>query len=100
MRTTFIRPAQAEAEEAVAYFDEQREGLGDRFTHDLRATVEAVAARPLSGKIIEGRVRKARFKTFRYNLIYIPDPDEIVIVAVAHHRRRPGYWRARLTHIS
>lgn len=97
MRATFLKPAEAEVAEAIAYFDAQRDGLGDRFEQDLIATVHAVTERPLSGKIVHGRVRKARFRTFRYNLIYIPDPDEVVIVAVAHHRRRPGYWRGRLS---
>ena len=81
-------------------FDEQRAGLGERFERDLITVVQAVTAQPLFGKLIEGRIRIARFKTFRYNLVYIPDPDEIVIVAVAHHRRRPGYWRSRLSLLS
>lgn len=97
MRATFLLPAQAEVDEAVAYFDAQHAGLGDRFEADLLATVHSVTERPLSGKLIGGRVRKMRFRTFRYNVIYVPDPDEIVIIAVAHHRRRPGYWHSRLS---
>ena len=97
MRITFLKPAQAEVDEAVAYFDEQRAGLGDRFEQDLQSTLNFVIEQPTLGKVVGGRVRKMRFRTFRYNLIYIPDPDEIIIVAVAHHRRRPGYWERRLT---
>lgn len=94
----FLRPAEAEADEAVAYFDDQRNGLGDRFEQDLLDTVEFVKAHPLSGKPLTKNVRKVRLRTFRYNVIYVVD-DEIVIVAVAHHRRRPGYWRGRLATI-
>ena len=90
----FLRPAEAEATEAVAYFDSQRSGLGDRFEQDLRETVDFVRERPLSGKPLTNRVRRFPLGTFRYNVV---DGDEIVIVAVAHHRRRPGYWRGRLT---
>jgi toxin ParE1/3/4 len=99
MRARFLRVAELEAGEAVAYFDAQREGLGDRFEQDLRSTVTFIAAHPLSGKAISDRVRKFPLRTFRYNIIYVVDRDEIVIVAVAHHRRRPGYWRARLATI-
>lgn len=96
MRARFLKPAEAEVEEAVAYFDEQREGLGERFEEALSDAVAFVAERPLSGKGISKLVRKFRVRTFSYNLIYAVDADEIVIIAVAHHRRRPGYWRNRL----
>jgi plasmid stabilization system protein ParE len=80
----FLKPAEAEVDEAVAYFDEQRTGLADRFEQDLLATVNFVMDHPRSGKPLNERVRKARFRTFRYNLIYVIDEYEIVIVAVAH----------------
>jgi hypothetical protein len=33
---------------------------------------------------------------FPYAVLYRPDPDEIVVVAVMHQRRRPGYWLGRM----
>jgi plasmid stabilization system protein ParE len=96
MRARFLGPAETEIAEAVAYFDEQRPGLGDRFEQDLQDTVASVTERPLSGKRLTESVRQKRFRTFRYNLIYVIDGDEAIIVAVAHHRRRPGYWLGRL----
>jgi len=97
MRARFLKPAEAELEEAVAYFDEQRPGLGDRFEQDLQSTVTFITDRPLSGKPQTKLVRMFRLRTFRYNVVYVVDRDEVVIVAVAHHRRRPGYWLSRLT---
>lgn len=99
MRARFLRLAEAEVNEAIAYFDQQREGLGDRFEQDLQTTVVFVTEHPLAGKMLSKRVRRFRLRTFRYNVIYIADDKEIVIVAVAHHRRRPGYWRHRLATI-
>lgn len=96
-RARFLKPAEAEVDEAVVYFDEQRAGLGDRFEQDLLATVTFVSEHPLSVKPLTDRVRKFGLRTFRYSLIYVVEEREIVIVAVAHHRRRPGYWRNRLT---
>lgn len=96
MRARFLKPAEAEVDEAVAYFDEQRPGLGDRFERDLQSTITFIVERPLSGKPLTKLVRTFRLHTFRYNVIYVVDADEIVIVAVAHHRRRPGYWQSRL----
>jgi len=97
MQVRFLRPAETEAAEAVAYFDEQREGLGDRFEEDLRNTVGFVGEHPMTGKRLTERVRQFRLRTFRYNVIYVIEAQEIIIVAVAHHRRRPGYWRTRLS---
>jgi plasmid stabilization system protein ParE len=97
MHARFLKSAQLEVDEAVEYFDGQRDGLGDRFEEDLRITVKALLARPLTGSRLTERVRKFRMRTFRYNVIYVLDDDVAVIVAVAHHRRRPGYWQGRLT---
>ena len=96
MQARFLKPAEAEIDEAVLYFDTQRAGLGARFEQDLLATVSFATEHPLSGKPLSESVRKLGFGTFRYNLIYAIDGDEIVILAVAHHRRRPGYWHGRL----
>ena len=93
----FLKPAEAEAHEAAAYFDEQRAGLGDRFEQDLLAAVNFVIEHPLAGNSMNKHVRKFRLRTFRYNLIYAIDAGEVIIVAVAHHKRRPGYWGGRLT---
>ena len=97
MRARFLKPAGAEVDEAIAYFDEQRESLGARFEEDLLNTVRLVTDHPFAGKLLTDSVRKFRFRRFRYNLIYVVDGDEILIVAVAHHSRRPGYWRGRLS---
>jgi plasmid stabilization system protein ParE len=92
----FLRPAQAEADEAVAYFDEQQQRLGDRFEQELSDAVEVIKQFPRSGKPLTKLVRKLRLRTFRYSVIYVANESEVVIVAVAHHRRRPDYWQTRL----
>ena len=97
IRARFLRPAEAEVDEAVAYFDERRPGLGDRFEQDLLATINFVVEHPHSGRSLTELVRQFSLRAFRYNVIYVIEEVEIVIVAVAHHRRRPGYWHRRLT---
>jgi hypothetical protein len=42
-------------------------------------------------------VRKFVLRVFPFNVYYVDAPSEVIIVAVAAHRRRPGYWRRRLT---
>lgn len=96
MQARFLEPAEAEVDEAVAYFDEQRPGLGDRFEQDLLATLRHIGEHPFSGKPLTEHIRKFALRKFRYNVIYAVDEATIVVVAVAHHRRRPGYWRSRV----
>jgi toxin ParE1/3/4 len=80
----------------VAYFDLQRPGLGERFERELLKVVTTIEQRPLIGTPLTGLVRLLRLETFRYNVIYVIEDSEALIVAVPHHRRRPGYWIARL----
>lgn len=92
----FLEPAEAELEEAVAYFDRQFNDLGDRFKRQVELTVALIAEHPEIGSPLTKRVRKFRVRKFKYNVIYMFDPDEIVIIAIAHHRKRPRYWRTRV----
>jgi plasmid stabilization system protein ParE len=92
----FLRPAEVEANDAVEYFDDQRNGLGDRFEQDLLETLAFLRKHPLSGKRLSEAVRRFPMRPFRYSVVYAVDDDEIVVIDVAHHRRRPAYWRDRL----
>ena len=94
-----LAAADAEVSEAAAYFDDQRNGLGKRFERDLLDTLELLREHPLAGKAVTKQSRSLRLRRFKYNIVYVLDGDEIIVVAVAHHRRRPGYWRRRLATI-
>jgi len=95
-RVRFLEPAEAEIDEAVAYFDRQIKGLGDRFEREVEATVALITEHPEIGSPLTKRIRKFRVRKFKYKVIYILDGDEIIIIAVAHHKKRPRYWRHRI----
>gem|GEM_PF-5187723 len=40
--------------------------------------------------------RQCLLRPLPYSMIYVDDPTEIRIIALAHHKRRPGYWKRRL----
>jgi toxin ParE1/3/4 len=59
-------------------------------------TVERITIHPEAGAPpIAGEFRNRIIPGFPYNIIYRVWEDYIYLVAVAHHRRRPGYWRER-----
>jgi plasmid stabilization system protein ParE len=94
-RARFIPAARLEFLAEVVYHNEAQAGLGERFT----AAVEEAAARalafPHSGSPSRGNTRRVILKGFRFSLVYRIEPEGIVIFAVAHHSRRPFYWRSR-----
>jgi toxin ParE1/3/4 len=94
---SFHRLALAEFEEACAWYGDRSESARQKF----RAALDAAVARISSGlealpKYSNG-FRWVRVEKFQYILVFRERPtSEIVVVAVAHAARRPGYWRHRI----
>ena len=61
----------------------------------LEQTVERISTHPEAGTPVAGEFHKRIVPGFPYNIIYRVWQDYIYLVAVAHHSRRPGYWRQR-----
>ena len=83
-------------EEAFDFYEDRRLGLGDELTADYESAVAKILRNPTIGRRLTGDVRRWSLQQFPYALIYQIHPDFILIVAVAHFRRKPGYWRNRL----
>ena len=93
--------ARLETVEAAVWYDEQRAGLGDEFLDGLEHTVDLARRRRVPGAPVAGLeeiedVRRVPVLRFPYQLVLIAAPDELVIVAVMHERRRPAYRIDRL----
>jgi plasmid stabilization system protein ParE len=89
--------------EAAAWYDERVSGLGERFLGEAEAAFVRIDEKPLTGSPWNQRrlpdgVRRMFLRSFPYSAVYILEP-RLVIVAVAHLRRRPGYWVKRLSEI-
>lgn len=93
--------ALAEIDATIAWYDEQRAGLGLEFLAELRRTlgelraVPGASAHDRSGTA-DGVVRRRRMRAFPYAVIFSEVDDAYVVLAVMHLRRRPGYWRSRV----
>ena len=102
MRRIRFHPAAAvEAEEAAVWYSTEQPGLGSQFgsaleealAHLYQDVIPSTRYPHLPERINAQRLQVRRFP---YDLVFLVGEEEIVIVAVAHHRRRPGYWRARM----
>src|SRR5437764_6922304 len=78
------------------FYDTNRPGYGGLFADAVEHAFELLAEYPLIGKKVRPRVRRMTLLGWPYAIIYLVRDDAIVIIAVAHHRRRPNYWRKRL----
>ncbi|MFN8633514.1 MAG: type II toxin-antitoxin system RelE/ParE family toxin [Chloroflexota bacterium] len=89
------READAELTSAALYYDVELPGLGTRFLNAVLEAISRICEYPEIGSRI-GRIERRVFVTdFPYQVVYRPDGPSIRIVAVAHVRRRPGYWHGR-----
>lgn len=82
--------------EASLSYEAASTNLGDDFLDDVQRVIDALCESPLLGPGIGGKFRRALLHRFPFSLIYSVESDGILIVAVAHQRRRPDYWRNRL----
>ena len=87
--------AQSELNEAAAYYARVRPGLGDAFLAEVEGAVDALVASPLAGTAVENDVRWWLVRRFPYSVLYRVRDDHIRILAIAHQKRRPFYWRGR-----
>jgi toxin ParE1/3/4 len=91
----------SELEAAVAWYDKQADGLGLRLVLAVDGAVARIAAQPSAYPEIPGiqarvAVRRARVRGFPYSVAFVELDDELRVIAVAHDKRRPGYWLKRL----
>ena len=71
-------------------------GLGDRFIAEIERIVEVLCDQPHIGQSVGEELRRIILARFPYSLIYSIESERIWVIAVAHHRRRPGYWQERI----
>ena len=95
MIARFHEFAELELIEAIAQYDAKAEGLGDRLLAEVRAAVGYIEEFPDSSPVNESDVRRKVLVKFPYDLFYVVTTSEVVVLSVAHERRRPGLWRDR-----
>jgi plasmid stabilization system protein ParE len=80
---------------AIDTYEAARPGLGAAFLGAVYEATERVMERPLAGSPVGAELRRVFVRRFPYFVLYESDASRVWVVAVAHFRRRPGYWRDR-----
>jgi toxin ParE1/3/4 len=96
VKIVVISPALTELHDAAAFYTlKANVELGLAFVAEFERTANLVLDNPLLGVVFRRTRRRYNLRRFPYSIIYQITADEIRILAVAHHRRRPGYWAQR-----
>lgn len=94
----FHRDANAEYRAALAWYAARSLDAADGFAAEIAHGVRRIRELPHAWPMWRGRpdVRVRLVQRYPYSLVYIVRDPKIVIIAVAHQRRRPGYWLSRM----
>ena len=95
MKYVFHPEALTEYVEAVQYYTQQRTELGQAFVDAIEDAVYRLRESPTRWKVIDEDVRRCLTRKFPYGILYTIEYDYILILAVMHCSREPGYWKER-----
>lgn len=87
--------AERELDDAVAIVSAARAGIGMEFVASVHAAIQAVVDYPLIGRKTRKRMRTFVMAGWPYTIVYSLEDDIVFVWAIAHHSRKPGYWRKR-----
>lgn len=97
----FEEEADAEYRDAGRWYEQRRTGLGLEFFDAVDAALDQIVRLPRAGQPVprvapDLPVRRAPVRRFPYHVIYHEAKNTISVLAIAHDRRKPGYWKHRL----
>jgi toxin ParE1/3/4 len=95
-RARFVAAARQEFLAEIAYYNEAESGLGARFAAAVEEATARALAFPLAGSPAASGTHRVILKGFPFSIFYRPEGNRIVVFAVAHHARQPGYWLGRV----
>jgi toxin ParE1/3/4 len=104
MALRVLPDAEAEFEAAVMWFEEQQQGLGSDFKTEIEKAFRRIEENPDAFSKLETyrskkNVRRFIVERFTFLVIYVLTPGEPVVIAITHGRRRPNYWKSRLSEL-
>lgn len=92
MRVEFVQEAAEDLLMAASFYEEQRPGLARRFVAAVERVTMFTAEQPLSGTPLGGAIRRHLVPGFPYAVIYEAHHEFVLVLAIAHLRRHPGFW--------
>lgn len=95
MRVEFHQAASLEVEDAQAWYEERSLLAAFGFLRELSTAIDHIGEAPARYPQAEWGARRILFERFPFALYYRIGQDIVTVIAVAHLKRRPGYWSRR-----
>src|SRR5688572_13325116 len=95
MNYEFHPEALSEFHQAASYYDECSSGLGGRFVGCVEKGIQQICEDPERWRVLEQDVRRYLVYVFPFAILYTIETEYVLIIAVMHCSREPGYWRKR-----
>jgi plasmid stabilization system protein ParE len=87
--------AEAEYAEALTWYCERSVQAAERFDAEFALAMEAISSDPQRFPYCDERHRYYLMRHYPYQVIFRETADGLAIIAVAHTKRKPGYWANR-----
>lgn len=97
MTLEFLPEATVELYEAVGYYESRQVDLGKRLRDEVFGVCSSISRQPFLWREQPGGYRRVNCPVFPYYVAYFIRGDGILVAAIAHGHRRPGYWKKRLS---
>ena len=97
MKVLFTAEGRDDLFEAADYYESKEEGLGARFRNEVSQILSTVASARYLWRERPAGYRRVNCPVFPYYIAYVIRENRIVVIAVVHSSRKPGFWHDRLT---
>lgn len=95
-RITILPDAKSDLEDALKFYSEVSPKLAKTFGKRLYESIDRIIEAPVRNPKVRGEYRKLNFRQFPFQLIYRIEKDKIIVIAIAHMKRKQFYWKKRL----
>jgi plasmid stabilization system protein ParE len=92
----YLEEALEDAEAAARWYAERSASAAAGFSDEIDLAESAIAQFPEAWPTFEHGTRRYLLRRYPFSLVYQVQDNRILIIAVAHGHRRPGYWKSRL----
>ena len=95
MKLEFLKQAENDLIEAIAYYEEKEPGLGLKLRDEVRKVCSSIANDPCLWREREGGYRRVNCPIFPYYVPYFIRNDVTIIAAIAHEKQSPVFSTER-----
>ena len=88
----------AEARAAREWYETRSVSAAEAFMEELDRIVARIGEYPEGGAPYLEGTRRYLMQRFPFSVVYRRKPRTYQVVAIAHSKRKPGYWKSRIAH--